>query len=146
MKCIPGNTSWSWLRECQVCAKLSSKAKDGISNIKYILICLTILWLLHDSMCYFIVMSSLLFYKCKKIVKIKKNPWMSRCVQTFDWYCIIVNATPTLLVLIFIYFLIPFFYFQMCMLLWIVRYYCTVGAKYVTNNIWFDLNGFCIVL
>ena len=23
-----------------------------------------------------------------KIVQIKKNPWMSRCVQTFDWYCI----------------------------------------------------------
>ena len=35
-------------------------------------------------MCYFIVLrSSLLFYNVE-IVKIKKNPWMSRCYKTFD--------------------------------------------------------------
>ena len=53
-------------------------------------------------MCYFIVlMSSLLFYNSKiekfflnsktnsKIVKIVKyKEKLSRCVQTFDWYCI----------------------------------------------------------
>ena len=34
-----------------------------------------------------------------KIVKIKKNPGMSRCVQTFEWYCIIIYkiASNTLL-------------------------------------------------
>uniref|UniRef100_A0AAZ3PZI9 Vitellogenin domain-containing protein n=1 Tax=Oncorhynchus tshawytscha TaxID=74940 RepID=A0AAZ3PZI9_ONCTS len=26
-------------------------------------------------------------------LKIKKNPGMSRCVQTFDWYCILLQAT-----------------------------------------------------
>jgi hypothetical protein len=56
----------------------------SLKNIIYILICLTFFGLLHDSMCYFIVVMSLLFYN---VVKIKKNPWMSRCVQTFDWYC-----------------------------------------------------------
>jgi hypothetical protein len=40
-------------------------------------------------MCYFIVlMSSLLFYNVEHSKKIKKNPWMSWCVQTFDWYCL----------------------------------------------------------
>uniref|UniRef100_A0A8C8CJJ5 Vitellogenin domain-containing protein n=1 Tax=Oncorhynchus tshawytscha TaxID=74940 RepID=A0A8C8CJJ5_ONCTS len=32
-------------------------------------------------------------YGMQKIVKIKKNPGMSRCVQTFDWYCILLQAT-----------------------------------------------------
>ena len=43
---------------------------------------------------------------------------MSRCVQTLDWYCIyifiLILRTPTLLVLIFVYFLIPLFYFYIC--------------------------------
>jgi hypothetical protein len=39
-------------------------------------------------MCYFIVlMSSLLFYNVEK-KQSRKNILMSRCVQTFDWYCI----------------------------------------------------------
>ena len=34
-----------------------------LKNLNYILICLTLFWLLHDSICYFIVLtSSLLFY------------------------------------------------------------------------------------
>ena len=40
------------------------KAKGGdLKKLKNILICLTLFWLLHDSMCHFIVlMSSILFY------------------------------------------------------------------------------------
>ena len=50
-------TSWSWLRERHDCAKLSSIQRVAIwriSNIKYILICLTLFWLVNYSMCYFI--------------------------------------------------------------------------------------------
>jgi hypothetical protein len=34
-------------------------------------------------------MSSLLFYNVENSKKRKKNPGMGRCVQTFDWYCIL---------------------------------------------------------
>ena len=73
-------TSWSWLRECQECAKLSSRQKVAtLKNLKYILICWTLFWLLHDSVCYFIVlMSSLLFCNVENSKKIKKNSGM-RC-------------------------------------------------------------------
>ena len=46
------HSRWSWLRECQVCAKLSSRQRVAtLKNITYILICLTLFWLLQDSMC-----------------------------------------------------------------------------------------------
>ena len=48
------HSSWSWLRECKECAKLSSRQRVAIwriSNVKYILICLTLFWLLYDSIC-----------------------------------------------------------------------------------------------
>ena len=47
-------TSRSWLRECQKSAKLSSRQRVAtLKNLKYILICLILFWLLHDSMCVF---------------------------------------------------------------------------------------------
>ena len=69
--------------------KLVERRGATVKNLKYKLYfnLLTLFKLLHDSICYFIVvMSSLLFYNVE-IVKIKKNPSMTRCVQTFDWYC-----------------------------------------------------------
>jgi hypothetical protein len=49
-------------------------------------------------------MSSLLFY----IVEIKKNPGMSRHVQTFDWQCIssfgVQNSCGVILVLLLVFF------------------------------------------
>ena len=42
----------SWLRKCQECAKLSSRQRVAtLKTLKYILICLTLFWLLHDSIC-----------------------------------------------------------------------------------------------
>ena len=47
------HSKWSWLRECQECAKLSSRQMVAtLENQKSILICLTLFWLLHVSMCY----------------------------------------------------------------------------------------------
>jgi hypothetical protein len=40
-------------------------------------------------------MSSLLFYNVKTNVKIKKNPGMSRCVQTFGTICDITNIVSS---------------------------------------------------
>ena len=49
----------------------------------------TILGTTWFHMWYFIVlMSSLFFYNVENSKKIKKNPWMSRCVQTFDLHCV----------------------------------------------------------
>ena len=53
-KLLEKHSRWSWLRECQECAKLSSRQKVAIwriTNIKCCLICLTLFWLLHDSIC-----------------------------------------------------------------------------------------------
>ena len=36
------------------------------------------------------------------------------CIYCILFFYILVNATPTLLILIFIYFFIPFFYFEIC--------------------------------
>ena len=66
-------TLWIWLRQCQECAKLSSRPIWRIANIKYILICLTLFWLLHDSMGYFIVLvSSLIFHNLENSKKLEK--------------------------------------------------------------------------
>jgi hypothetical protein len=65
----------SWWRECQECAKLSSRQRVAtLKSIKYILFCLKLFWLLQDSMCYFIVlMSSLLFYNVENSKKSRKT-------------------------------------------------------------------------
>ena len=54
------HSRWSWLRECQGCAKLSSRQR--VASLKNPRIDLILFWLLHDSMYYFIVIISLLFY------------------------------------------------------------------------------------
>ena len=99
---LENHSRWSWLRECQEWAKLSSRQRVAtLKNLKYIL---SLFWLLHDSMCYFIVlMSSLLFYNVEHSKKIKKNSWMRRCVQTFDWYCITRRRTSHLSLIYYIY-------------------------------------------
>jgi hypothetical protein len=81
-------TLWSWLTTLWSFYQDKGWLLWWISNIKYILICLTLfLVTTWFHVCYFIVlMSSLLLYNVENI-NIKKNPWMSRCVQTFDWYC-----------------------------------------------------------
>ena len=72
-------TSWSRLRECQKCAKLSSRHMVAtLKNLKY-----KITSWFHVLFHSFDVFTIIL--QCKKI---KNNPWMSRCVQTFDRYCI----------------------------------------------------------
>ena len=59
-----------------------------ISNWKYILICLTVLVTTWFDICYFtVLMSSVLFYNVENSTN-KENTAMSRCVQTFDWYCV----------------------------------------------------------
>ena len=92
-------SSWSWLRECQECAKLSSRQRvSTLKNLKY----KSLFWFLHDYICYLIVlMSSLLFYNVE-IVQIKKNPWIRWCVLTFDWYCTFIHTHPPLHVLLLI--------------------------------------------
>jgi hypothetical protein len=72
------HSRWSRLRECQEWAKLSSRQRVAtFKNLKYILICLTLFWLIHDCMCYFIIlMSSLLFYN----VENTKNT-----IKTMEW-------------------------------------------------------------
>ena len=39
-----------------------------------------------------VLMSSLLFYNVKNSIN-KENPGMSRCVQTFEWYCLLFCFT-----------------------------------------------------
>jgi hypothetical protein len=61
------HSRWSWFREYQECTKLSSRQTVAIwriSNIKYILICLSLFWILHDSICVIshFLMYSLLLY------------------------------------------------------------------------------------
>ena len=49
------------------------------------LICLTLFWLLHHSMCYYrVLIYSLLFYN----VKIKEKPLNEQVCPNFNWYCI----------------------------------------------------------
>jgi hypothetical protein len=72
------------LRGCQECAKLSSRQRVApLKNLKYDIYFDLFIWLPY--VLFHIFMSPLLFNNVKT-VKIKKNPWMSRCVQTFDWY------------------------------------------------------------
>ena len=91
------HTRWSWLRECQECAKLSSRQRVAtLKNLKYTLICL-LFCLLDDSMCYFIVlMSSLLFNKVehsKPTFKKKLKYFFLKHVSTFGTvYNIQVNS------------------------------------------------------
>ena len=54
------HSRWSCLREYQECAYMLSRQRVAtLKNLKSI----------------------------SSFVIIKKNPWMSRCVQTFEWYC-----------------------------------------------------------
>jgi hypothetical protein len=60
-------------------ANLSSRQKVATSkNLKYLLICLTLFWLLHDSICYFIVLiSSLLSYNVEDVIaRVIKQQYM----------------------------------------------------------------------
>ena len=87
-------TSWSWLRECQECAKLSSRKRVAnwrISNIKYILICLTLfLVTTWFRVCYFIVlMSSLLLYNVENSKKLR---------ETFEWVGVLKLLTGSVFV------------------------------------------------
>ena len=58
------NTSWSWLRECQECAKLPSRKTVAT---------LTLFWLLHDYIC---VISVLISKLLTGIVYIYICPWV----------------------------------------------------------------------
>jgi hypothetical protein len=74
------------------CAKMSSRQRVAtLKNPKYKIyfdLFNTFLVTTWFHLCYFIVlMISLLFYNVE-IVQIKKKRGMSRCFQTFDWYCI----------------------------------------------------------
>ena len=91
------HSRWSWLRESQECAKLSPrKSVATLKNLKskiYFDLFNSFLVATWFHMSYFIgLMSSLLFYD----VKINKYPWMSRCVQTIDWYCIFAREPSCL--------------------------------------------------
>jgi hypothetical protein len=81
-KSIPGEAGWENVKSVQSCHQ-----GKGLATLKNC-------WLLHDSICYFIVlMSSLLFYNVENSKKIKKNSWMS----TFDWYCMYINTNQQFL-------------------------------------------------
>ena len=60
----------------RLCKAVIKAKRDYFEESKiFILICLTLFWLLHDSMCYFIVlMSSLLIYNVENS-KNKENPF-----------------------------------------------------------------------
>ena len=71
--------------KCEDCAKLSSRQRAStLKHLKYILISLTLFWLLHDSICV-ILTYSLLFYN----VENNKYKETLECVgvSKFDWYC-----------------------------------------------------------
>ena len=88
----------------RVC-KAVIKAKGGYFEeskiLKYVLICLTRFWLLHDSMCYFIVLtSSLLFYNVENS-KNKEKPWnYTPSWHWVRWVCVLwlplLPGRPTL--------------------------------------------------
>ena len=86
-KSILGEADWENAKSVQSCQG-KGWLLWRIRNLKYYLILFnTFLVTTWFHMCYFIdLMSSLSFYNVE-IVKITKNPWMSWCVQTFDWYC-----------------------------------------------------------
>ena len=51
---LKNHSRWSWLRECQECTKLSSRQRVAtLKNLKYKIYtdCLTLFWLLRDSIC-----------------------------------------------------------------------------------------------
>ena len=85
------HSRWNRLRECQECAKLTSKQRVAtLKNLKYYIyfdLFNTFLVTTWFHMCYFtVLMSSLLFYNVENSLnKIKKLEWAG--VQTFDWYC-----------------------------------------------------------
>ena len=94
-KIIPHEDGWENAKSVQICHQGKGWLRT-LKNLKYKIhldlfnTFLVTTWL---HMCYFIVlMSSLLFYNVGNS-KIKKNPRMSRCVQTFDWYCIYCTFT-----------------------------------------------------
>ena len=72
-KSIPDEAGWENAKSVQSCHLGKGWLLWRISNITFF-ICLTLFWLLHDSMCYFLVlMSSLLFYSVEKS-KNKEKP------------------------------------------------------------------------
>ena len=80
-------TSWSWLRERQECAKLSSRQRVAtLKNLKYKIyfdLFYTFVVTTWSHMCYFtVVMSSLLFYNVENSLHFFLKTWMCRCVQT----------------------------------------------------------------
>ena len=119
-------SSWSWLRECQECAKLSSRQSMAtLNNLKYKIhfdLFNTFLVTTWFHMCYFIVlMSSLLFYNLENS-KIKNNTWMSSWVQTCDWYCIYIYIY-LYIIIIYIY-LLYYFDIDYCTSLCMWQYKC----------------------
>ena len=88
-------TSWSWLRECQECAKLSSRQRVAtMKNLKYKIyfdLFNTFLVTTWFHVCYFIVsMSSLLFYNVEnstnkeKSWKVCPNFWLVLYVKVIE--------------------------------------------------------------
>ena len=74
---IPGDYLMKLVERMPSVCKASSRQRVAtLRNLKYILICLILFWLLLDSMCYFIVlMSSLLFYNVKNSTNKEKLQW-----------------------------------------------------------------------
>jgi hypothetical protein len=82
------HSRWSWLRECQQCAQLSSSQRVAtLNNLKskiYFDLFNTFLVTIWFHTCYFIVlMSSLLFYNVENSTN-KEKPSMSRCSKIFS--------------------------------------------------------------
>ena len=74
---------WAWVTGSLLWARFSSGPQNTTPYPKEVL---TLIWLLHDSMCYFIVMmSSLLFYNIENSTN-KENPWMSKLSKTWLVY------------------------------------------------------------
>jgi hypothetical protein len=80
------------LRECQTCAKLSSRQRVAtLKNLK----CKIYFDLFNTFLVttwFHVLFHSWLFFtiilQCRKQFKKIKHNWMSGCVQTFDWFCI----------------------------------------------------------
>ena len=70
----------------RVCKAVIKTTGGYLKNLKY-KICLTISWLLHDSMCYFIVLMSLLFYNVENS-KNKEKSLVYLAIKS------VVNITP----------------------------------------------------
>jgi hypothetical protein len=90
LRLLEKHSRWSWLRECQECQSCHQGKwwlLWSISNIKYILICLTLLVTTGFHMCYFIVLlSSLLFYNVENSTSKEKPLNVSKLLtDTVYW-------------------------------------------------------------